>query len=64
MLWCINDGLWIKNIAILNLKGVDYRRVLWSMTKDDAINILANSKLDDKGTLWIWTSVQIKHTLK
>ena len=41
----------LKNIAILNLKGVDYRRVLWSMTKDDTINILANSKLDDKGTL-------------
>ena len=41
----------LKNIAILNLKGADYRRVLWSMTKDDTINILANSKLDDKGTL-------------
>ena len=40
-----------KNIAILNVKGVDYRCVLWNMTKNDAINRLNNCKLDDKGTL-------------
>ena len=32
-------------------KGVDYKCVLWSMTKNDAINRLNNSKLNDKGTL-------------
>ena len=41
----------LKNIAILNVKTVDYRCVLWNMTKNDAINMLDNSKLDDKGTL-------------
>ena len=41
----------LENTAILNVKGVDYRCVLWNMTKSDAINRLNNSKLDDKGTL-------------
>ena len=29
-----------KNIAILNVKGVDYRCVLWNMTRNDTINML------------------------
>ena len=33
---------------------------LWNMTRNDEINMLDNSKLDDKGTLWIWILVQIK----
>ena len=37
-----------KNIAVLNVKGVDYRCVLWNITRNDAINRLNNSKLDDK----------------
>ena len=41
----------LKNIAILNVTGVDNRCVLWNMTRNDAINMLGNSKLDDKGTL-------------
>ena len=40
-----------KNIGILNAKGVDYRCVLWNMSKNNAINRLNNSKLDDRGTL-------------
>ena len=31
------------------------------MTRNDAINMLDNSKLDDKGTSLIWVLVQIKH---
>ena len=27
----------LKNIAILNVKGVDYRCVLWNMSKNDAV---------------------------
>ena len=54
----------LKNIAILNVKDVDYRCVLWNMTRNDAINMLDNSKLDDKCTLWIWILVRIKHLLK
>ena len=41
----------LKNIAILNIKSVDYRCDLWNITRNDSINILSNSKLDDKGTL-------------
>ena len=34
--WYIKDGLWVKkNIAILNVKCVDYRCVLWNMSKND-----------------------------
>ena len=40
----------LENNAILNVKGVNYRLFLWNMTKNDAINRLNNSKLDDKGT--------------
>ena len=50
----------LKNIAIL-IKSVDYRCVLWAVTKNDAINMLGNFKVDDKATLWIWILVEIKH---
>ena len=33
----------LENIAILNVKGVDYRFVLCGMTKNDAIKLLNNS---------------------
>ena len=41
----------LENIAILNIKGVDYRCILWNMTKNDAVIRLNNSKLNDKDTL-------------
>ena len=41
----------LKNIAILNAKGVDYRCILWGISKNDAINMLNNSVLEDKGVL-------------
>ena len=41
----------LKNIAIMNVKGVDYRCILWAVSKNDAINILNNSVLEDKGAL-------------
>ena len=37
----------LKNTAMLNAKGIDYRCVLWGVTKNDGINMLDNSKLDD-----------------
>ena len=40
-----------KNIAILNVKGLHCSYVLRNMTKNNAINMPGNSKLDDKGTL-------------
>ena len=41
----------LENIAILNIKGVDYRCILWNMTENDAVIRLNNSKLNDKDTL-------------
>ena len=41
----------LKNIAILNTKGVDYRCILWGICKNDAINRLNNSVLEHKGVL-------------
>ena len=41
----------LENIAIVNVKGVDYRCVIWNMTRSDAVNRLNNSKLNDKGSL-------------
>ena len=36
----------LENIAILNVKDIDYRYVIWNMSRNDAINMLNNSKLD------------------
>ena len=41
----------MNDIGILNLKGIDYRCVIWNMTRNDAINRLNKSELDDKGSL-------------
>ena len=39
-----------ENLAILNIKGIDYRCVIWNMSKSDAINKLNKSELDVKGS--------------
>ena len=39
------------NIAILNVKGVDFRCILWGISRDEAVNRLNNSVLEDKGVL-------------
>ena len=41
----------LENIVLLNVKGVGYKCILQNMAKNDAINRLSNSKLDDKETL-------------
>ena len=41
----------LEYIAILSVKGVDYRCVLWNITRNDAINRLNSFELGDKGTL-------------
>ena len=48
-----------ENLVILNIKGIDYRCVIWNMSKSDAINRLNKSELDDKDPSWIWTLLQI-----
>ena len=32
----------LKNFAILNARGVDYRCILWGINKNDTINMLNN----------------------
>ena len=36
-----------QNIAILNVKGVDLRCILWGISRDEAVNRLNNSVLED-----------------
>ena len=40
-----------RNIAILNVKGADFRCILWGISRDEAANRLSNSVLEDKGVL-------------
>ena len=39
----------LKNMAILNAKGVDYGCILWGISKNDVADRLNNSVLKDKG---------------
>ena len=41
----------LNDFMILNIKGVDYRCFVFSMSKNAAIKLLNNSALDNKGTL-------------
>ena len=41
----------LKNIAILNLKGVHSRCISWGISKKEPVNILNTSVLEDKGAL-------------
>ena len=41
----------LKNIALLNAKDVDYQCILWNISRDEAVNRLNNSVLEDKGVL-------------
>ena len=43
----------LKEIEIFKTKGVDYRCILWNMTYDEAFNLLNNSKLDERDSLWM-----------
>ena len=37
-----------NDVAIVSIKGNDYRIHFWYMSKDDAINITHNSSLNEK----------------
>ena len=41
----------LKNIVILSVKGVDFRCILWGISKNEAVHRLNNSVLEDKGLL-------------
>ena len=41
----------LKSIAIMNVKDVDYRCILLGISRNEAVNILNNSVLQDKNIL-------------
>ena len=41
----------LKNIAVLNVKGVNFRCILWGISRNEVVNRLNNSVLKDKGVL-------------
>ena len=41
----------LKNIAISNAKSIDYRCVLWNISRDEVVNRLNNYVLEDKSAL-------------
>ena len=41
----------LKNIDILNVKGVDFRCILWGISRDEIVNRVNNFVLDYKGVL-------------
>ena len=41
----------LSNIAMLIIKGVNYRCIWWGISKNDAVNRLNNSMLEDKSVL-------------
>ena len=60
MSWFINDGLFIKNIAIFSAKGATFRCLLMGICKNEALKALTY----DRGVLQTWILAQIKHQLK
>ena len=52
----------LKNIAILNVKGVDFICISWGISRDDAVNRLNNSVRQRCFKNGFW--VQIKRLLK
>ena len=43
-----------NNVAIVSVKGSDYRIHSWYMTKNDAINIMKNPNLNEKSGLLLF----------
>ena len=41
----------LKNIEILNVKGIGFRCILWGISRDETVDRLNNSVLEDKGVL-------------
>ena len=41
----------LKNIEILNVKGVVFRCILWDISRDETVNRLNKSVLDDRSVL-------------
>ena len=51
----------LKNIAISNAKGVDYRCILCGINKNDAVYRLDNYVFEDKGLMMVVNSSRFYH---
>ena len=49
--WYLMTAYELNNNAILNVKGVDFRCILWGISINEVINRLNNSVLKVKGVL-------------
>ena len=55
MQWCngchdlIMLSVNIRNIAIITIKNVDYRCIISNISKSEAMNLLENSALENRG---------------
>ena len=54
-----------NDVAIFSAKGSDYRIHFWYISRNDAINIMKSSNLDEKsGTLYFFVLLCIKKWVK
>ena len=60
----LSIAYYLKDIAKLNAKVATFRCVLIGFSKNEGLKRLNNSVAYDKGVLYIWILVQIKHQLK
>ena len=51
MSWFINNGLFLKNIAILSAKGATFRCILVCTSKNEGLKRLNNSVTYHRGVL-------------
>ena len=47
----VQKAMNFNGVAIVSIKGKDYRIRFWYISKDDAINIMKNSNLNEKSGL-------------
>ena len=46
-----HDCLWVKSIAIFNANGLNFKCILWGISRDETVNRQNNSLSEDKGVL-------------
>ena len=46
--YLMQKAMSFKNVAMVSIKGNDYRVHFWYMSKNDAITLMTNSNLNDK----------------
>ena len=54
----------ITDVAIITTKNVDYRSIIYNISKSEAINLLKNSVLEDHRYVCIYWSCMINRRLK